>query len=363
MFTPPGGTASASPTVSAAPGGLVNHAEAQESSGQPQARNGGSSTLVPTALPPDPSRRTSTDHQRRTVLTAPPLPSASNGFPKSEGSCSLSRNSGPEPPAAAGHVGRASAMKSAFSEQAYADVLRENARVDRLVSHASAAGPRLLPSSPRNSQSGQPSGGTQIVLPVAGAISLDDISSGKVSAPARQAPVFDGSQEYYNDEVFLWKPPSFLANWTPCEFSVHGIRYVCGEQFKTAEKARIFGDHAVYAKIMATSDPMEHKSLGRKIAEASPYDGLWGVGVDSFDPRAASPSKWTGKNLLGKALVATRMLLRVRPVEPDTRGNLPPCVPLYTKLHPRGRILQLTSPLPRTRVAPWACQRTRPRTT
>ena len=157
-------------------------------------------------------------------------------------------------------------MKAAFNEQAYADVLRENARVDRLVSHASAAGSPLLPASPRNPQSGPPSGGTQIVLPVAGAISLDDISSGKVSAPARQAPVFDGCQEYYNDEVFLfWKPPSFLSNWTTCEFSVHGIHCVCGEQFMMAEKARIFGDDAAYAKIMATSDPREHKSLGRKV--------------------------------------------------------------------------------------------------
>ncbi|CAB1103025.1 unnamed protein product [Ectocarpus sp. CCAP 1310/34] len=315
--------------VSAAPGGLVNHAEAQGPSGQPQARHGGSSTLVPTAPPPDPLRRSPTERQRRTVLTAPPLPSASDGFPKSEVSCSLSRDSGPEPPAAAGHVGRTPAMKAAFNEQTDADVLRENARVDRLVSHDSAAGSPLLPASPRNSQSGPPSGGTQIVLPVAGAISLDDIFSGKVSAPARQAPVFDGIQEYYNDE------------------------------FMMAEKARIFGDDAAYAKIMATSDPREHKSLGRKvrrfdhalwelrredvvfpllyakfaqnadacerllatgdrqIAEASPYDGLWGIGVDAFDPRAASPSKWTGRNLLGKALVATRTLLRVRPVEPD----------------------------------------------
>ncbi|CAB1098634.1 unnamed protein product [Ectocarpus sp. CCAP 1310/34] len=157
-------------------------------------------------------------------------------------------------------------MKAAFNERAYADVLRNKIRVDRLVSHASAVGSPLLPASPRNSQSGPPSGGTQIVLPVAGAISLDDISSGKVSAPARQALVFDGSQEYYNDEVFIfWKPPSILSKWTPCEFSVHGIHYVCDEQSMMAEKARIFGDDAADAKIMGTSDPREHKSLGRKV--------------------------------------------------------------------------------------------------
>ncbi|CAB1110568.1 unnamed protein product [Ectocarpus sp. CCAP 1310/34] len=229
MSMPSGGMASAPPTVSASPSGQVNLVGAQGPSGQPQARRGGSSTLVPTASPPDPSRRSSTEHQRRTVLTARPLPSEGNGFPKSEGSCSLSRNSGPEPPAAAGHVGRAPAKKAAFNEQAYVDVLRENARVDRLVSHVSAAGSPLLPASPRHSQSCPPSGGAQIILPVASTISLDDISSGKVSAPARQAPVIDGSQECYNDEVFsFWKPPSFFSNWTPYAFLVQGIRYVCG---------------------------------------------------------------------------------------------------------------------------------------
>ncbi|CAB1110642.1 unnamed protein product [Ectocarpus sp. CCAP 1310/34] len=236
--------------------------------------------------------------------------------------------------------------------------------------HGGSTGSPLFPASPRNSQSGPPSGGTQIVQPVAVAISLDDISSGK---------------EYYNDEVFLfWKPPSFLSIWTPCEFSVHGIRYVCGEQFMMAEKARIFGDDAACAKIMATSDPREHKSLGRKvrrydhalwelrredivfsllyakfaqnadarerllaksdrqIAEASPYDGLWGIGVDAFDPRAASPAKWTGKHLLGKALVATRTLLRVRPVEPDKpfppehSGQSAPVCPTIHEIAPPG---------------------------
>ncbi|CAB1111484.1 unnamed protein product [Ectocarpus sp. CCAP 1310/34] len=128
---------------------------------------------------------------------------------------------------------------------AYADVSREYAHVDRLVSHASVAGSPLVLASPRNS------GGTQFVLPVACAIPLDNISSGK---------------EYYNDEVVLfWKPPPFLSNWTPCAFAVHGIRDVCGEQFMIAEKARIFGDDVACAKIMATSDPSEHKSLGRKV--------------------------------------------------------------------------------------------------
>ncbi|CAB1116433.1 unnamed protein product [Ectocarpus sp. CCAP 1310/34] len=290
-------------------------------------------------------------------------------------------------------------MKAAFNDEAYAAVLRENARVDRLVSHASAAGSPLLPASPRNSQSGPPSGGTQIVLPAAGAISPDDISSGKVSAPARQAPVFNGSQEYYNDEVFLFlKPPPFLSNWTPCEFSVHGIRYVCGEQFMMAEKARIFGDDAAYAKIMATSDPREHKSLGRKIrrfdhalwklrredvvfsllyakfaqnadarerllatgdrqiAEASPYDGLWDIGVDAFDPRAASPSKWTGCAELepGDVLgVATAPLVQIplasidpTPQTAEGVGSSDPTPPTRSENGPPSRVTSVHSNIP-----------------
>ncbi len=46
-----------------------------------------------------------------------------------------------------------------------------------------------------------------------------------------------------------------------------------------------------------------------KIGEASPYDDLWGIGMDVKDKRALTPSKWTGKNWLGEALMKVRKKL------------------------------------------------------
>lgn len=61
---------------------------------------------VPTASPPDPSRRSSNTNQGRTVLTAPPLPGPRDGFPTNvKGSSSLSRTNVPERPAATARVG------------------------------------------------------------------------------------------------------------------------------------------------------------------------------------------------------------------------------------------------------------------
>ena len=48
----------------------------------------------------------------------------------------------------------------------------------------------------------------------------------------------------------------------------------------------------------------------RRIAEASPHNKVWGIGLTAFDPRAASPTSWCGPNLLGQALERTREILR-----------------------------------------------------
>ena len=42
------------------------------------------------------------------------------------------------------------------------------------------------------------------------------------------------------------------------------------------------------------------------LAEASPYDGIWGIRMQADAPDANNPLKWRGQNLLGFALMEER---------------------------------------------------------
>ena len=48
----------------------------------------------------------------------------------------------------------------------------------------------------------------------------------------------------------------------------------------------------------------------RIIVEASPYDRIWGVGLDVEDTRILDENQWRGQNLLGKALMEVRAELK-----------------------------------------------------
>ncbi|MBZ5709938.1 NADAR family protein [Nannocystis pusilla] len=164
---------------------------------------------------------------------------------------------------------------------------------------------------------------------------------------------FDGSQVIETETMVLfWQPPGVFGQWTSSRFVVDGVTYGCAEQFMMAEKARLFGDEATRAKILATDSPRQHKALGREVAgfvqavwerecleivvrgnrakfgqdpdlraallatgdkllvEASPLDRIWGVGLRADDPRIHDTSRWRGKNLLGEALMRVRAELR-----------------------------------------------------
>jgi len=157
--------------------------------------------------------------------------------------------------------------------------------------------------------------------------------------------------------VFFWR--EYLENghfsqWYPAPFQVEGIRYYHNEQYMMAKKALLFGDTRTYDKIMKESDPAACKALGKSaanfnqqlwdsskeeiiynanyakfsqnpelkaallatgdaiIAEASPYDKIWGIGLKATDPESQDPMKWKGQNLLGKALMEVRKALQTK---------------------------------------------------
>lgn len=47
-----------------------------------------------------------------------------------------------------------------------------------------------------------------------------------------------------------------------------------------------------------------------EIAEASPVDSIWGIGLAEDDPRAQDKATWKGQNLLGIVLMRVRDELR-----------------------------------------------------
>ena len=159
------------------------------------------------------------------------------------------------------------------------------------------------------------------------------------------AGLYDGSLTYMNDKVVLsWQPPSVFSQWTLSSFTVNLVEYNCVEQFMMASKARLFGDDSTLSAILSTDDPREHKLFGRQVrhfdndtwlnkreniafrgklakfsqnenlrlallhtgerrlAEASPYDNIWGIGLRTSDPRASSPHTWRGPSRTSRPL-------------------------------------------------------------
>ena len=190
--------------------------------------------------------------------------------------------------------------------------------------------------------------------------SNDHYSFGYNLSSLRQA-IKDG---YAPEFVFFWSGkevneravgPECLSQWYPASFSVGDTTYSTAEHFMMAEKARIFGDRVVLQRILKAPSPKKAKQLGRQVrgfdeqtwvqerlavavrgnqakfqqnerlrrylieteervlAEASPHDSVWGIGLSATDVRAPDPFQWEGQNLLGFAVMRVRAVLsRVR---------------------------------------------------
>ncbi len=170
-----------------------------------------------------------------------------------------------------------------------------------------------------------------------------------------------------------------FSNWYPAEFD-YVRHFANSEQFMMYHKVMMFHKYDLAEQIMQTSDPSECKKIaGQKfpefnseiwektcytivkrgvkakfaqnenilktllktgnelIAECSPYDKKWGIGIDIDDPDRLIVSNWKGQNLLGRILMEVREELReelllstdgklkhieARPLEPIAEWNM-----------------------------------------
>jgi ribA/ribD-fused uncharacterized protein len=160
----------------------------------------------------------------------------------------------------------------------------------------------------------------------------------------------------YNGVVYFWGHSNefgFMSNWYPCLFTIGSWDFNCVEQYMMFRKAMVFGDQQTAMKVMAATEPREHKKLGREVkgfdaakwdavkvnvvmmgvaakfaqnpelharlmstkkaylVEASPYDAVWGAGLDEaacrkLEEEGPSINHMPGENLLGKILCYVR---------------------------------------------------------
>ena len=146
---------------------------------------------------------------------------------------------------------------------------------------------------------------------------------------------------------FFWGGP--FSQWYGAHpFVVKGIKYNDAETYMMWYKDQIFGGGWLEERILTAKHPSEVKALGRKVenfdvniwnavakhgvfvgnfakftqhaslteyilntagktlVEASPEDKIWGIGLDSSDPRAQHRDSWRGTNWLGETLTDVR---------------------------------------------------------
>lgn len=151
------------------------------------------------------------------------------------------------------------------------------------------------------------------------------------------------SYKLTSDKVIFWG--SFLSNWYPCKIKYNGLDFSSSEQLFMWMKAKHFKDEEIADEILNCKTPKESKKLGRKVrgfnqsiwdnvkvkymhdavdckfkqnpelkskfmklgrfrffVEGSPYDKIWGIGLDWQDVRAENELLWNGQNLLGELL-------------------------------------------------------------
>ncbi len=151
--------------------------------------------------------------------------------------------------------------------------------------------------------------------------------------------------------VLFWKddePNGCFSNWYRAKFTVDDFEYFCVEQYMMARKAKFFHDQVRYTAILRADSARECKDLGRQVtpfdanawnevkygivkagsrakyeqnpalkaallrtgsavlAEASPIDRIWGIGLDAAAAKRTEPSAWPGLNLLGRILMELR---------------------------------------------------------
>lgn len=154
--------------------------------------------------------------------------------------------------------------------------------------------------------------------------------------------------------ILFWRNQDYMSNWYPSTFVMNGHLFANSEQAFIYLKVKQFNDKARIARVLTQPDPYKVKKIGRQpidgydekiwkenrfdamrqanyakysqspqltaklietdgysLAEASPTDDIWGIGLSEDDPRAWKKETWQGQDLLGLVLEDVRAALIV----------------------------------------------------
>ncbi len=151
-----------------------------------------------------------------------------------------------------------------------------------------------------------------------------------------------------NQFTFFWHETSPFSQFYPARFVVDNKQFNCAEQFMMYSKAITFEDSETAKLILEETKPEKQKKLGRmvknfdadkwstiseqvvyqgnyakftqnedllkelfktqntELAETSPTDTIWGIGLPENSPKIYDKSKWRGQNKLGVVLTKLR---------------------------------------------------------
>ena len=183
---------------------------------------------------------------------------------------------------------------------------------------------------------------------------MGSLEDGYLLRVLRRLAELDGTWERPTVVTFYHEceKDGYLSNWYESPFRFGPLTFPTSEHWMMWQKAAAFRDGDTAGKVLEATSPAAAKALGKQVkpysdatwsearvplmkvglrqkfiqnerlmndllstgsaalAEASPKDTVWGIGIGKDDSDSADLGKWHGRNLLGITLMEVRSELR-----------------------------------------------------